>query len=53
MKGVLEALAFMFDDEKVKIDTSVHNAARMSGSTAPRPARSTTCQSARTADPKH
>lgn len=29
VKGVLEALAFMFDDEKVKIDTSVHNAARI------------------------
>jgi hypothetical protein len=28
-KGVLEALAFKFDDEKVKIDISVHNAARL------------------------
>lgn len=29
VKGVLEALAFMFDDEKVKIDTAVHNASRV------------------------
>ena len=29
VKGVLKALAFMFDDEKVKIDTSVHNASRI------------------------
>jgi hypothetical protein len=28
-KGVLEALAFRFDDDRVKIDTSVHNAARI------------------------
>ncbi len=29
VKGVLEALAYMFDDERVKIDTSVHNASRI------------------------
>jgi hypothetical protein len=29
VKGVLETLAFMIDDEKVKIDTSVHNAAQI------------------------
>ena len=30
VKNVLQALAFRFDDEKVKVDTSVHNAARIS-----------------------
>lgn len=29
VKGVLEALASMFDDDRVKIDTSVHNASRI------------------------
>ncbi len=29
VKGVLEALAFKFDDDKVKVDTGVHNAARI------------------------
>ncbi len=29
VKGVLEALAFKFDDDRAKIDTSVHNAARI------------------------
>ena len=29
VKGVLEGLAFKFDDEKVKVDKSVHNAARI------------------------
>ncbi|CAA9448295.1 MAG: hypothetical protein AVDCRST_MAG28-1100 [uncultured Rubrobacteraceae bacterium] len=30
VKNVLQALAFRFDDEKVKVDTSVYNAARIS-----------------------
>jgi hypothetical protein len=29
VKGVLDGLASMFDDEKVKIDTAVHNASRI------------------------
>ncbi len=29
VKGVLETLAFKFDDKAVKLDTSVHNAARI------------------------
>jgi hypothetical protein len=29
VKGVLESLAFTFDDELVKVDTAVHNAARI------------------------
>ncbi len=29
IKGVLDSLAFRFDDERVKVDTSVHNAARI------------------------
>lgn len=29
VKGALEALAFKFDDESVKVDNSVHNAARI------------------------
>ncbi len=29
VKGVLESLAFRFDDEQVKLDTSVHNPARI------------------------
>lgn len=29
VKGVLEGLTFKFDDEKVKVDKSVHNAARI------------------------
>jgi hypothetical protein len=29
VKSVLEALAFRFDDERVKVDTGVHNAARI------------------------
>lgn len=29
VKGTLEALAFKFDDEEVKLDTGVHNAARI------------------------
>jgi hypothetical protein len=29
VKGVLEALAFRFDDDRVKVDTRVHNAARI------------------------
>jgi hypothetical protein len=29
LKGVLDALAFTFDDEQVKLDTTVHNASRI------------------------